>query len=190
MKIQCGFTLIESMIALLVLVILFSYAYPQYTQLRDKLASQVVSREVFSLVRHGRTFAMHSGLPVTICASDDLLACNLGWHWGNSQLVSFVDKNSNRIIDPDEKILKVTNMRTENSKLFWNNWRRKNYFRWRPNGTTDWMSGSFIYCPREDDARYAKRIVINSAGRVYFAPDKNSNGIPEDGDGKDITCKF
>ncbi|MDX5298128.1 MAG: GspH/FimT family protein, partial [Gammaproteobacteria bacterium] len=64
----------------------------------------------------------------------------------------------------------------------------KRYFQFRPDGLNRGTLGSITWCPPDNDARRAGRLILNLAGRVRHARATNGDGIPEDSDGRPLRC--
>ena len=103
-------------------------------------------------------------------------------------LLVFTDDNNNKKRDEDESILRVLAPTRPNTSLHYRAFGNKSYIQWRPNGTVSYQNANIIYCPTGRSARQAKGIIINRIGRMYYAGDKNQDGIIENGSGNNVRC--
>ena len=108
-----------------------------------------------------------------------------GWHRG-SQI--FVDRNNNRRRDPDEAVLRHLGPEPPPARWYWRSFQNRSDLTMNADGATDWQNGSFLYCPAGNDARHARLIVLNAAGRVRLAADRDGDGVPERSNREPITC--
>lgn len=182
-----GFSLIELIVAIAIMGIVMAVAMPG---LRTFFLNneQVRSMNEFTgFVNYVRAEALRRGTPVTICRSQNGVAC--GGNWEDGWLI-FQDINGDGNVnaadtqlkiggplnpDPAQKSLtmrgnnNVANRITMTTRGFTNN-----------NGTIRFCDGRGV--------RDAKALVISRSGRVRRAIDQNGNGIVEDGGQVDIVC--
>jgi type IV fimbrial biogenesis protein FimT len=106
--------------------------------------------------------------------------------WDGNPTLVFVDTNRNRRRDGNEELIAYSTL-TESGLIRWRASGARNYLRYRPDGgIKEW--GTFEYCPRNREARYARQIIISSTGRPRSAVDSNGDGIVEDRNGDPARC--
>jgi type IV fimbrial biogenesis protein FimT len=99
-----GFSLIEVMVAVAILVILSTLAAPSF---RSMIANNRITAQANDLVSDlaaARSEAIKRPGSVSICGSSDGLACDS--HWSQGRLV-FVDGDANGAVDGGDEILRV-----------------------------------------------------------------------------------
>jgi len=106
------------------------------------------------------------------------------WHAGG---VVFADLDDDRIVDADESVI-ASLPAFDHGHITWRSFRNRADLVFTPHGITDWLNGSFLYCHVSGDARHARMLILNSAGRARQAPDRNGDGIREDASGKPLRC--
>jgi type IV fimbrial biogenesis protein FimT len=100
-----GFTLVELVIGVTILAIVLAVAVPSFGQVIrvNRLASQV--NEYTASLNFARSEAYKRGIPVVVCVANAALsACSTSASWSNGWL-SFVDANSNNVVNGGEVIL-------------------------------------------------------------------------------------
>lgn len=90
MRKNTGFTLIELMITLAVAAIVMSVAIPSFTQMMLNNSSATVGTELSVALNYARSEAIKRAQRVSICASDNGIACLPANNWKEGWLV-FVD---------------------------------------------------------------------------------------------------
>ncbi len=180
-----GFTLLELMIVLAIVIVISGMAAPSFHHsVESNRASAHIQRFIrtLNLARHT---AITSKEITTLCPTTDGESCGGDWHRGT---ILFRDKNNNRRVDSNERLIEVSEAYPQGITL---NWRasagRNSYIRFSPSGAAREF-GTFTYCPRSRNTRYAKMLVLNRQGRVHNARDVNGNGIAEKRNGDEPEC--
>lgn len=106
---QSGFTLIELMIVIALLVILVTIGVPSFQNLVVQNRATAVSNDLLYHLQLARSEALRHSVPVTVCpiTSDDPGECAAGTDWKEGWLI-FLDENGDGVIDsPSDRILRV-----------------------------------------------------------------------------------
>lgn len=76
---QKGFTLIELMVALVLLVVLLGIGVPSFRAMREGAAISAVSNDLVTALSFARNDSIDKGANVTVCSSNDQVNCSGGW---------------------------------------------------------------------------------------------------------------
>lgn len=157
-----GFSLIELMIAMTIVIILVGYALPNLNQLKLNQFMDSERNRLTVALNYARNTAIHNQNFIVICPSSSGKSCDSKSNWHNGWVV-FTDLNQNRKIDvSDEILIHETAMRNE-IKATSSKYRQKiryNYMGFSPGTNT-----SINFCDSRG-LKFAKSIIINNAGRV------------------------
>lgn len=101
-----GFTLLELMMVLTIATVVMTFGVPSY---RSITTTTRISTEINGLLtdmQFARSEAQKTGLPVTVCVSEDGLTCagRMPWHHG---WIVFADPNGNATVDDTEVVLRI-----------------------------------------------------------------------------------
>ena len=181
-----GFSLIELMVTIAVAAILLGIAAPSFQDLviRNRLATN--ANQLVTALNLARSEAIKRGTTVSVCKSANGSSCGgSGVNWESGWIV-FVnnDDDSPAVVDPGEPILRVFPGIAAGYTLRPNT-NFTNFLTYRADGTSN-QWGRFVLC-HNNTLNGSRAIFINSMGRPRLAGDSNSNGIPEDESGTDIT---
>lgn len=181
---SCGFTLIELLVVMTIAAILIALAAPGFEAFSAQSNTKNSLHKLSGVLRLARNHAVHHQTPVLICPSKDGIHClNQDWQHG---LMILADYNNNQQADPSDTLVYFDKPFIEQGSLHWNALR--NSLRFKPTGLPDGSVGSFVYCPENNDARFAHALMISFSGKLRFAEDQNKDGIRESGNSKNIIC--
>ena len=189
-KNQRGFTLLELMVCISILVILAVTAIPSFSEVIKRNKTQTHMNNIYHLLVFARSESVSYNKPVTICPSRDQVSCIQSRDWSNKYLLVFYNDNYDDTHDSDERIARIFKTGKEGSKLLWRSFRNKSYLTFMPIGLTDYQSGNITFCPEGLDRTEAKILVMNIAGRPYFGQDTNGDDIAESGSGNNLQCSL
>lgn len=189
---QSGFTLLELLVALAVAAILLGIGAPEMSAaIREGRIGARHNALVGSLYL-ARSEAIKGSVVVTLCARASDTGC--GESWENGWLV-FVDGDTPASVDDDDTVLHVEASRGEgitirtlgSSDRSATSATARDHIRFRPDGSTDWMGGSFVLCDERGttDARVVNMVLTGDARRGR----KSATGdVPLNVFGLPITC--
>lgn len=178
-----GFTFIELLVVIGLTALLFSVGIPSFASISERAYSGGISRQLFAQVNFARSTAVSLNRVITLCASDDGIVCN---KYGSNHLLVFSDDNNNRQRDEDEVIYTHTQIPGDGALVFAVS-RGAHYMRFEPDGRAIEF-GHITYCPASGSAHNAQSVIISFSGRPRMARDRNSDGIREDANGRNISC--
>jgi type IV fimbrial biogenesis protein FimT len=159
-----GFTIIELMVALALVVIIITIGMPSFTQMvaNQRLTSQ--ANDLVGDVLFARSEAASRGARVTLCTSTNGTSCSgTAADWNRGRIV-FVDLDADGTLDAGEPIIKVTQISGTSTIAvagFPNNdWIAFGaYGGMTPSGT----SGTFTLCVTSSNT--GRQVAINLMGR-------------------------
>jgi type IV fimbrial biogenesis protein FimT len=181
-----GFTLLETLITIAILISLTTLAIPSFA---DFTVKRRVDNEISALQRLlllARNHAVNQERFVTICPLTPLGQCSSDWH---NELSVFYDDNKNKQLDTSsaETLIKEKVAIKPGDKLQYAQGRTALIY--APSGRLAiWGgNGTFRYCPKNHSNK-SRGIVISGAGRFYLTTDQNFDGIDENRSGREIIC--
>lgn len=163
-----GFNLIEFIIAIMLVTGLSMVATPIFTKFlrQDRVAA--LSNRLLTELNRARSEAIVRGALVTFCGIDRNRQCNGSKNW-SSGLMSFVDADNDRRLDPGETVVGLLGQNDLNDfRLISNSGRPTITF--RPDGATAGTNATLQMC--DPDQRSLQRIIVNLSGRSRVAPSK------------------
>ncbi len=109
-----GFTLVEMLVSLTILVILLGMAMPSFRAfiLDNRLNAQ--ARELVSAVQIARSEAARLNTSVVLCPSADQVACGTDW---TSPQILFADVDNSRTVSASEQLILVGDAVPANSTI-------------------------------------------------------------------------
>ena len=180
-----GFTLFELLVSLVVAGILTAMAVPAFDQLVNATRASATINDMARAVAISRSAALTHQQQVRLCPGTGNM-CGARNQWRDGLLV-FIDQDADREIDLDETV--ITRLPGwQHGRLSWRAFRNRPDLVFTAHGLTDWLNGSFLYCPDNNDPRHARMLILNVAGRARHAPDRNGDGIREDASGRPLNC--
>jgi type IV fimbrial biogenesis protein FimT len=96
-KIQRGFTLIELMVVLAIIVVVMGIAAPSFRSSTENLRLVSHTNALLNTFTFARSEAIMRGTPVTVCASQDGTSCVASYVWNTGWIV-FPDPNMNKTV--------------------------------------------------------------------------------------------
>jgi len=181
-----GFTLVETLVAIAILISLTSIALPSFADFIIKIR---VDNEISSLNRLifvARNTAININQTVTLCPLDNENTCKNSWQ---DMLSVFVDPNNNKIFEPEagETLISVKSAITNKDKLQYGKTRVGVTY-----AATGHLSGwgqnaTFKYCPN-GHINLSRGIVIATSGRAYQSNHDNKKQVDITRSGKKIIC--
>jgi len=180
-----GYTLIELLAVLAILATTGAFALanlPHWIAIHQAETTMRALRTAINMARHT---AVANSVDVIMCpAAGQECGARDAWHEG---VLIFEDRNRDQQHGAaDVRVTQVASFK--HGRMFWRAFRSKRYLRFTSRGFTAWQNGHLLYCPANGDARLARQIVLNHAGRTYSSRDRNGDGIHEDVRGRALRC--
>lgn len=176
-----GLTLLELMIVIAIATIIGTIGLPSLRQFNQNIEARADISQIRSAIMFARENAITKRRFTTVCGLHSG-QCNKDW---GRNLTIFEDQNQNRKIDATETILqRLPDLGSIYKEIGYN----RTHLTYRPSGRSPSSAGSLIYCFRSQSP-ISKVYVIAASGRIRPGADKNKNGIPEAGNGRDVRCE-
>ncbi len=99
-----GFTLIESMVTLTIILTIANFSVPNVMAMMKKNTIRSIQEHLVQDLRLSRVTAKANSVTVTICPSINGQSCENTQHW-HTGWISFADENSNKIVEASEKVI-------------------------------------------------------------------------------------
>lgn len=161
-----GFTLIETMVVLMVMGIILGLGMPSFLNLMEKMGTESEAKVLAEGLRTARLVAIEGREKVVVCPSANNSTCTAGaggsaWNGG---FLIYRDKNDSKTLNNGEEILISHTFRTsitvktesdQNQRIFYNE-----------NGWSIGSAETLLVCANVGTNENAYRVVINRAGRI------------------------
>jgi type IV fimbrial biogenesis protein FimT len=177
-----GFTLIELVVTLMVLVLIITFGVPSLQNIVNRSEARSEISRLHIGVSQAHMHAINNTTHVTICPLNSNNRCTLAW---SDKVTIFEDINDNQILDTNEAILfsfdAISDSRISRS------YGKRRAITFNPMGHSFGYNGTLRFCLTTDQI-LSGGLIIHGTGRVRPARDTNSDGIAEDSQGRDIRC--
>jgi type IV fimbrial biogenesis protein FimT len=187
-----GFTVIELVVTVALVVILASIAVPAYTSMmtRNRMVAEI--NDLVGSLHFARSEAIKRGLDVVVCKSSDGNTCTTAGDWSQGWVI-FQDTDSSQTRDvsgcpgsPCEPLINAQSA-FEGGDQFVGTGNPKDWVRFNRNGFSGNSFGTFTLCESGNDPKKARAIIVSRTGRIRLGVDDSGNGIVEGGGG-DVSC--
>jgi len=189
-----GFTLIELMVTVAVLIVLLVVGVPEYRRMTENNRQVAAINTMVGDLNLARTEAVKQGRTVTLCGSADGATCNTA-NWESGWIV-FTDRDRDNVVDNADGDILISRSTGLPAGL---NLRAVEFdstsvVQYLPNGQlrdTDGdgdADGTFQVCEKSGDETKARVANVTNLGRVAIGKDTDGDDILEDIEGVDITC--
>jgi type IV fimbrial biogenesis protein FimT len=166
-----GFTLIELIVGLALVLILLTLAVPSFKDLIQSNRLMTAVDDLLSALQLARSEAIKRGIRITLCKSADGASCAVNGGYDQGWVV-FADSNNNAAIDSGELIIRRFQAVSTNGAMTINgNTPVAHYISYLPSGaptltTGAFQAGTLTICAMPK----AYRIIINRVGRIRTEP--------------------
>ncbi len=162
MKRNHGMTVLESLMATLIAVLLLSMGVPTMQDFLRNRRMDAWLDGLHTLLNHARQQAVIHQNTVVVCASNSGDHCDAGVEWNRGVLV-FLDLNRDRQLQPGERVLQFWHM--DDTGLQVHTSRGRKTLRFLPNGTSPGSNARISLCDTRGPSR-ARALVLANTGRV------------------------
>jgi type IV fimbrial biogenesis protein FimT len=182
-----GFTLVEMMIALLVVAVVLAIGAPSFSSLikNNRMLSQVY--ELRAVLNNARSEALAQRNFVTVCSSSDGSTCSGEWKDG---YIAFIDMDGDTETTDlgeaggDEIIIaKTLDIADSRFSIDYSETR----IRFNSRGYATGFSGTFTLCD-DRGAQEARGVILTPAGIVRAPEDRKNIGVLVDINGDELEC--
>ena len=170
---RCGFTLIELVISLGLVLVLLTVALPSFTGVSAKHELRAISTHIHGLLYLARSEAVKRNRWVTLCPSDDGEQCAAGFRWERG-LIMFADTDGDRVRDTGEPVLKRTPPISVKHSVATST--RRQRVRFSPMGLAMGSNATFTVCDRASRTP-PQAVILSNTGRARFSATR-ADGSP------------
>lgn len=158
-----GFTALELIVSVTIFLIIAVIAVPSFYGLVNDMRADSEISKVNTAIQYARVQALSRGMAITLCKSQDKRSCGGSWSDG---LMVFIDKDNTHQVSQPENILRVYSGVSAFGELSFNAFAAEDYLQILPTGLTNWQNGTFVYCAKNREARFARSLIISNTGRI------------------------
>jgi type IV fimbrial biogenesis protein FimT len=156
-----GFTFLELLIVLVIVMITAGLGLPSFSQILDETRAHLYMKSLSRDIAFTRSFAISQGHPVTLCPLDGGV-CIDDW---TENISIFVDYNLNRKLGGKDVLLKQLQDPAKRDTFIY----PRTGITFRSDGSINgFQSGTFRYCPTTKTSEFSTGLVVNQAGRSRF----------------------
>lgn len=166
-----GFSILEIVICIAIISIIYFYTIPYFHQHMSREESNNVQKILRFSNLTAKSHASIHRTNVTICSTENGLQCQKAqWHLG---ILIFLDKNQNKQIDTNEKIILYEKTNLKYGSLEWRGTLSSPTltFMAKHDGLPIGSNGSFFYCSFQDSPN--KRIILSKMGHIRIEDSQN-----------------
>lgn len=178
-----GVTLTESLVVIAISCLLMASVTANWSGLISRSERRANLGQLVAAFNLARTSAVQRGHIVTLCPLDSNQVCSNDW---NLPIAVFSDRhNLRRLMNQEDFIREFP---VSGKGHFVPRPAHKRYFQFRQDGMVRGTWGNVTYCPNDNNAGDAGRLIVNRGGRVRLARDRDGDGIVEGAGGNPISC--
>lgn len=159
---QCGVTLIEQIMVVVIVSVLTAVAMPSLVRLLRRNQVQVAQMDFFSALQHARGMAVTTGKSVLFCPSHDGMRCSGETRWESGWLIAH---DRDRDGQPDATPLR-TKIGYTGITILGDSSRR--LVRFRSDGSASGTTNTLRFCSRGQPDQ-TLLVVISNVGRIRGA---------------------
>ncbi|MDF2178221.1 GspH/FimT family pseudopilin [Aliiglaciecola sp. CAU 1673] len=180
MGVERGVTLLELMISVAIVSILLTVVGPNVRDLliRNRITAQV--NEISGVVQYARHNAIDQQVSTIVCPTADFVSCSNDWQLPK---MVFADWDGSGNVNGNEELLAATDHLASGLKITGPN----NPLSFNGNGSAN-AAANVLLCPEDNDAAFARALLLSIQGRLKLSQDSNNDGKHEDLQGNALSC--
>lgn len=183
-----GFTLVEVMVTLAVLIVVLSTGVPSFgAQVKNnRLVTE--NHALRTVLGAARSEAQAQRTTVTVCRSANATDCS-GGDWGEGY-IAFVDSDRDSQLDNNEELLEHREQSAQGIEISYS--REDGILRFDSNGNAADSNGTFTFCD-DRGAGEARALIVSVVGAVsatVAAEGAGSKRETQQKAGDDVTCNI
>lgn len=170
-KLSMGFTLIETLVSLIIISIIVTISVPNFSHLWSRSQIDTVVNEFSNALYLARSEAIKQATRVTLCASSDGSSCaetENSWHHG---WLVFVGSDADTQIDLEDSAIRIYQTNHSQLTLIGNRYLTKKII-FLATGRITVLGGTIQVCSK-DSGQKGKNIVLIATGRFRIDTDIN-----------------
>jgi len=177
-----GFSLLELLMVVTVAGVVLGFAAPSFRATISNAKLNATADRLIASLRFAQSAAVRVGDSAFVCASTDGASCSGGSDWSTGWIVMEDDGGVTRL-------LKVEEPTTGDVELISSDFADVGRITFTSLGAIEDGTGpgTFTACDNRGD-KFAKAVIVSSAGLVRRGVDTNGSDIVEDSQGSDISC--
>jgi len=156
-----GFTLLELIFTLAILITSLSIGIPTFNQWIQQSKTTDLQYKLLHSIHYARSKATQLQSTITLCPGVSICENN----WGKGILI-FDDSNNNGSYESNETLLKKIHLGPLGRHLNWRSFRQKSYLQFNPQGLTKALNGTLHFCPTTTIDGLKFSIILSRTGRT------------------------
>jgi len=159
---ESGFTLVEMLVAMAILVVVTSLAVPSMTELIESNRTNSITQSLYASLVSARSEAVSRNQNVVICKSSNGIFCTTANAWEQGWLI-FVDEDADGVKDiTDPVTISVSSL--DNDFTLRTGTAYSNKLQFRPDGTVT-EADTFRLCSASNIPEDGRSVILNITGR-------------------------
>lgn len=154
-----AFSLIEVLVALVMIGLIATFSIVGLQKFQGSRKVKLYARALYHDLKWARIEAVLLNQPIKITPSNN--------NWCDGWVVAKDSNNSDSSDSESENNLLKQQAGLANCKIKFNSFPRRNYFKFLPEGMTDYQNGSY-YFYQDNNLNLISKIIISQIGRIRF----------------------